>query len=303
VLLLLGPTASGKTHLALALAQRLQGEIISVDSALVYRGMDIGTAKPLASEQALVPHHLIDIMDPEDTGSAADFLEAVRGLLPAVRGRGRVPILVGGTVLYFRSLLQGIDAMPPVDPDIRSRLREEMQALGSVAMHERLAGVDAVAASRIHPNDPQRILRALEVFSQTGMPLSQFHSHSPPVLPDDWFPFILWPQDRAKLHRRIEERFDEMLALGFEAELDTLIARPRLTAAHPSQRSVGYRQGWMYRQGHLDRATFREKAITATRQLAKRQLTGLRAMTGMLHLPAESARVEDILTRLLAERR
>lgn len=303
VLLLLGPTASGKTRLALALAQRLQGEIISVDSALVYRGMDIGTAKPLSCEQALVPHHLIDIMDPEETGSAADFLEAVHRLLPEIRGRGRVPILVGGTVLYFRSLLQGIDAMPRVDPDVRASLRDEMQAVGSVILHERLARVDAAAASRIHPNDPQRILRALEVHAQTGVPLSAFHSHPQPVLPDDWFPFVLWPQDRAQLHLRIQERFDQMLALGFEAELEALFARPALTAEHPSQRSVGYRQGWMYLQGMIDRDRFRETAITATRQLAKRQLTGLRGMTGLLQLPAESVDVNDILTRMLAESR
>lgn len=303
VVLLLGPTASGKTRLALALAERLRGEIISVDSALVYRGMDIGTAKPLPAERAMVPHHLIDIMDPEDTGSAADFLDAVRALLPAIRARGHVPILVGGTVLYFRSLLQGMDTMPAVDPEIRAELRAELKAIGLAALHARLAQVDPSSAARIHAHDPQRTLRALEVFAQTGVPWSRFHTHPEPRIPEDWFPFVLWPEDRALLHRRIEVRFDQMLALGFEAELAALMARPGLTAAHPSQRSVGYRQGWSYLQGGCDQATFRAQAITATRQLAKRQLTGLRSLTGLLKLPAESFGIDGILERLRADRR
>jgi tRNA dimethylallyltransferase len=297
VILLMGPTATGKTALALELAERIGGEIISVDSALVYRGMDIGTAKPGAAELARVPHHLIDVRDPEESWSAADFVEHARRLIGEIQSRGHVPLLVGGTMLYFRALLDGLDPMPAIDPGVRAALRARLPLEGAERLHAELRGVDPVSARRIHRNDPQRILRALEVYRSTGRPLSSFQSGPGGSVPNHWRRLALWPEDRAGLRRRIGERFDAMLAAGFAGELQTLQGRTMLTAAHASQRAVGYRQGWQWLSGEISYEVFRERAITATRQLAKRQLTWLRGMEGLDRLPAERVSVDDLLVR------
>ena len=295
VILLAGPTASGKTALSLALAEELDAEIVSVDSALVYRGMDIGTAKPSAAERARVPHHLLDIRDPEDTYSAADFALDARAAIAAIHARGRVALLAGGTLLYFRALLDGFDPIPPVPEEVRAMVRARLERAGSGELHQALAAIDPEAAARIHPNDPQRILRALEVFEATGRPLSSFQQGATAEVPDQWVSLALWPQDRARLRARIAERFDAMLAAGFVEELMALARRPGLTAEHPSQRAVGYRQGWQWLAGDWDFDTFRERAIAATRQLAKRQLTGLRRFPLHARLNAETARLSDAL--------
>lgn len=298
VVLLAGPTATGKTGLALELAQRLDAEIVTVDSAQVYRGMDIGTAKPDADERARVPHHLLDIRDPEETYNAAAFAADARACIRAIHGRGRVALLAGGTLLYLRALLEGIDPMPPVPEAVRAAVRARLEAEGARALHQALEGVDPVAAGRIHPNDPQRILRALEVFEATGRPLSSFQQGGEARLPAGWCALALWPEDRERLRARIAERFDAMLEAGFVEELRALRARPGLTAEHPSQRAVGYRQGWEWLEGGVDFATFRSRAIAATRQLAKRQLTGLRRFPLHARLPAETADPEQALAVL-----
>ncbi len=329
VILLMGPTAAGKTALALDWAERIDGEIISVDSALVYRGMDIGTAKPTLEERSRVPHHLIDIREPEAAWSAADFVTHAQGLIADIRARGHTPLLVGGTMLYFRALLQGLDAMPAIDPEVRRALRARLPMDGAAALHRELQAIDPAAAKRIHPNDPQRILRALEVFHSTGATLSSFQTRasgasSPcgagrvgpggggrsgigsdgvesdrvgPIqtVPVSWRCVALWPEDRAGLRERIAQRFDAMLAAGFLDELRRLHARPGLTAEHPSQRAVGYRQGWQWLSGEIDTAGLRERAITATRQLAKRQLTWLRGLPDLEYRSVEGLRVQDLL--------
>ena len=297
VILLMGPTATGKTALALDLAERIGGEIISVDSALVYRGMDIGTAKPGARERGRIPHHLIDVRDPEETWSAADFVDHARRLIAEIRSRDGVPMLVGGTMLYFRALLDGLDAVPAIDPEVRAILRARLPVEGVERLHDELRAVDPVSARRIHPSDPQRILRALEVYQSTGRPLALFHSSPVGAMPPHWRPFALWPEDRERLRQRIADRFDLMLANGLEGELRALRERPGLTAGHASQRAVGYRQGWQWLSGEIGPERFRELAITSTRQLAKRQLTWLRGMQGrgLEYLPAERVRVEDLL--------
>ncbi len=301
VVLLAGPTATGKSALALALAQRLNAEIVTVDSAQVYRGMDIGTAKPDAGERAQVPHHLLDIRDPEETYNAAAFAEDARACIRAIHARGRVALLAGGTLLYLRALLEGIDPMPAVPEAVRQAVRARLEHEGSSALHRALQAADPRAAARIHPNDPQRILRALEVFEATGRPLSSFQQGGEARLPEGWRALALWPQDRERLRARIAERFDVMLQAGFVDELRALRARPGLTAEHPSQRAVGYRQGWEWMAGEIDFATFRTRAIAATRQLAKRQLTGLRRFPLHARLTAENADVEEALAALAAE--
>ncbi len=289
VLLLMGPTATGKTDLALELCERIDGEIVSADSALVYRGMDIGTAKPGAAEQSRVRHHLIDVRDPEESWSAMDFVIHAKRLIDDIHARGRMPLLVGGTMLYFQALLRGLDAMPAVDPAVRASLRERLPREGAEALHAELMSVDPVSARRIHPNDPQRTLRALEVYRSTGLPLSSLQSGSKASIPAGWRCVALWPEDRGRLRQRIARRFDAMLEAGFEAELRRLMDRPGLTSGHASQRAVGYRQGWEWLSGQVTREQFRERAITATRQLAKRQITWLRGMEDIVCLPAERA--------------
>ncbi|GAA4340396.1 tRNA (adenosine(37)-N6)-dimethylallyltransferase MiaA [Variovorax defluvii] len=295
---LAGPTASGKTAAALAIARMRPVEIVSVDSALVYRGMDIGTAKPSLAERAEVPHHLIDIRDPREPYSAAAFVADARRLVGEIRARGRLPLLVGGTMLYFKALADGIDAMPAADPDVRSRLEAEAAAQGWPAMHARLAQVDASTAARLAPNDSQRIQRALEVWLTSGRPLSSFHAAQgvgglPPIAL-----LSLEPTDRAWLHQRIAERFDAMLAAGLLDEVMALRARGDLDPDLPSMRSVGYRQAWQALDGAWPLAALRERGIAATRQLAKRQITWLRSMPARQVVPAEAP---DAIARILAE--
>ena len=292
-----GPTASGKTALALALAQRWPVEIISVDSALVFRGMDIGTAKPSAAELASVPHHLIDIRDPLQAYSAAEFVRDASALLDQIQARGKLPLLVGGTMLYFKALFEGLDKMPPAQPALRAAIEAEAGELGWPALHARLGQVDPLTAARLSPNDSQRIGRALEVWRASGRPISAFHTRDKAAeasrpLQIQGQPGLLLslePVERAWLHERIAQRFDAMLAQGFIDEMSALRARGDLTPDLPSMRCVGYRQAWealdaAEQAGHaeLTAAEFselRDRGIFATRQLAKRQLTWLRSMT------------------------
>ncbi|WP_083615170.1 tRNA (adenosine(37)-N6)-dimethylallyltransferase MiaA [Paraburkholderia sp. SOS3] len=278
----LGPTASGKTAAALAFAAQRPTEIVSVDSALVYRGMDIGTAKPTAQERAQVPHHLIDIVDPADAYSASDFRTDALRAIDAIVERGRVPLLVGGTMLYYKALTQGLNDLPAADAALRAELEADAARDGWPALHARLAAVDTQTAARLAPNDAQRIQRALEVFMLTGQPMSTLLA-APPR--DDqataryrFVPVALEPSDRGMLHARIAQRFDAMLEAGFVDEVQRLRARGDLHAGLPSMRCVGYRQAWAYLDGEIDYATMRDKGVFATRQLCKRQLTWLRAM-------------------------
>ncbi len=275
---LLGPTASGKSRLALALADELPIEIVSVDSGQVYRGMDIGTAKPTRAERQRVPHHLIDLVDPTDAYSAGRFRDDAIAAVQGVLARGRIPLLVGGTMLYYRALARGLDALPAADPAIRAAIVVEAAARGWPAMHAELARVDPAAARRLAPNDSQRIERALEVYRATGTPLSALQTAARAALPFRLLSFALMPEDRAALHARIAERFAAMLKDGLVEELQALRRGYRLHADLPSMRCVGYRQVWDFLDGGFDRAALREKGIAATRQLAKRQLTWLRSL-------------------------
>jgi tRNA dimethylallyltransferase len=279
---LLGPTASGKTAAALAFAQRFPVEIISVDSALVYRGMDIGTAKPTEEERAIAPHHLIDIIDPTGAYSAAQFRNDALRLVAEIEARGRIPLLVGGTMLYYMALTRGLNELPEANPEVRAALDEEAMRDGWPALHARLAAVDLETAARLAPNDSQRIQRALEVFMLSGRALSTILK-DPKKNQDgepEFVPIALEPSDRSVLHKRIEKRFDSMLAGGFVEEVERLRARGDLSPAMPSMRCVGYRQAWEYLDGLVDYTTMRDKGVFATRQLCKRQLTWLRGIEG-----------------------
>jgi tRNA dimethylallyltransferase len=279
-LCLAGPTASGKTAIALALAKQLPLEVVSVDSALVYRGLDIGTAKPEAAELAAAPHHLIDILDPTEAYSAARFVADARRLVAEIAGRGRLPLLVGGTMLYFKALREGsLATLPAADAGLRAEIERQAGARGWPALHAELARVDPATAARLAPADAQRIQRALEVWQLTGQPLSAWHRADPPGAPDEgaWPLVALEPASRAWLHERIAARFDAMLAAGLVDEVRALRARPDLHPDLPALRCVGYRQAW----AALERGTLaglREAGIAATRQLAKRQLTWLRKL-------------------------
>lgn len=284
---LMGPTASGKTALALDWAGRFNGEIVSVDSALVYRGLDIGAAKPDAAERTRVPHHMLDLRDPWQTYSAAEFASDARRAVADILRRGRVPILAGGTGLYFTALLDGLSPMPEADVDTRAAIAAEAAELGWSALHARLATLDPEAAARIKPGDAQRIQRALEVHRLTGITISEWQkrpSESPPF-PAQVLSLAIAPRDRATLHDRIALRFDAMLAAGFVDEVERLRALPQLQA-HPAPlelpaiRAVGYRQAWEFLDGQGDAKTFRERGLAATRQLAKRQFTWLRGRSG-----------------------
>jgi tRNA dimethylallyltransferase len=276
---LMGPTASGKTAAALALARQLPCEIISVDSALVYRGMDIGSAKPSAAERSQVPHHLIDILEPSASYSAMQFCQDALRLVAEIHGRGRLPLLVGGTMLYFKALQDGLDQLPPADPQVRARLEQDAATLGMPALHARLATLDAASAARLQPNDSQRIQRALEIIELSGQPMSALLAQRAATeLPFTLLPLALEPSERSVLHQRIATRFDAMLEAGLVEEVMALRARGDLHAGLPSMRCVGYRQVWNYLDGIDDRTEMREKAIIATRQLVKRQLTWLRSM-------------------------
>ncbi|MGB7478873.1 MAG: tRNA (adenosine(37)-N6)-dimethylallyltransferase MiaA [Burkholderiaceae bacterium] len=275
---IMGPTASGKTAAALEIASRIPCEIISVDSALVYRGMDIGTAKPSAAERAQAPHHLIDILDPANAYSAMQFRQDAVRLVAEIQRRGRLPLLVGGTMLYFKALRDGLDELPQADPQLRARLDDEAARLGVSALHARLATLDPTSAARLHPTDSQRIQRALEIIELTGQPMSALLAQkTAPELPFALLPLALEPSDRSVLHQRVAERFDAMLAGGLIDEVAALRARGDLHPGLPSMRCVGYRQVWSYLDGADDWTQMREKGIAATRQLVKRQLTWLRA--------------------------
>lgn len=279
---IMGPTASGKTAAALEIARHIPAEIISVDSALVYREMDIGTAKPTPEERASVPHHLIDILDPSEAYSVMQFRQDTLRLAAEISARGKLPLLVGGTMLYFKTLSSGLDELPQADPALRAQLDAEAAAIGMPAMHARLAAIDPVTAERLKPNDAQRIQRALEIFLLAGQPMSALLAQaSQPELPFELLPIALEPSDRSVLHERIANRFDAMLGSpngGLIAEVERLRARGDLHLGLPSMRCVGYRQAWEFLDGLYDRAALREKGIAATRQLAKRQFTWLRSM-------------------------
>jgi tRNA dimethylallyltransferase len=280
---IMGPTASGKTAAALSIAQRIPSEIISVDSALVYRGMDIGTAKPTREERAAAPHHLIDILDPLDSYSVAQFRADTLRLVDDIVARGKLPLLVGGTMLYFKGLADGLDDLPGADPALRAQLEEEAARIGWPAMHARLAALDAQTAARLAPNDAQRIQRALEICALSGRPMSELLSlREKTELPFELLSFALEPSDRAVLHQRIARRFDIMLEESGDGnlitEVEVLRRRGDLHPGLPSMRCVGYRQAWEYLDGTIDYRTMRETGIIATRQLAKRQLTWLRSM-------------------------
>ncbi len=297
----MGPTASGKTAAALDIAQKIPSEIISVDSALVYREMDIGTAKPSQEERASVSHHLIDIMDPAETYSVAQFCEDTLRLVADIRKRGKLPLLVGGTMLYFRGLTSGLDDLPGANPEIRAKLDEEAAQIGWPGMHARLANLDPVTADRLKPNDAQRIQRALEIIELTGKPLSELHSgQSAQALPFNIIPIALEPSDRSKLHERIALRFDQMLKDDqLIEEVIKLRKRGDLHPGMPSMRCVGYRQTWEYLDGKFDRKTLREKGIAATRQLAKRQLTWLRSMPERISIDCLSPNaLKNIMTHV-----
>ncbi len=306
---LMGPTASGKTAFALEWAQRFDGEIVSVDSALVYRGLDIGAAKPTADELAATRHHLIDVRDPWQRYSAADFADDARAAVEDIVARGRLPILAGGTGLYFRALLQGLSPMPEADPALRAQLEAEAGKRGWAAMHAELAQVDPTAAARIHATDAQRIQRALEVYRLSGRAISDWQRESAAAsqrFPCRVLKLAVAPQDRALLHARIERRFDAMLSAGFLDEVHALRASPQLRT-HPTPldlpalRAVGYRQAWEHLDGALSVTEFRDRAIFATRQLAKRQLTWLRGALDLQWFdPAiDASRLDAALRRFL----
>jgi tRNA dimethylallyltransferase len=305
---LMGPTASGKTALALEWAERLGGEIVSIDSALVYRGLDIGAAKPDADERARVAHHMLDLRDPWQPYSAAEFSADARTAVDDIVARGRLPILAGGTGLYFRALLRGLSPMPEADAGMRAAIEAEADERGWSVMHAQLARVDPSAASRIHATDAQRIQRALEVFRLSGKPISVWQRESTTMqrFPCRVLKLVVAPGDRAELHARIERRFDAMLAAGFLDEVRALRASPGLQAhadplALPAIRAVGYRQAWEHLDGGTAPAEFRDKAIQATRQLAKRQLTWLRGELDARWFDpvADAARLEQAVEMFL----
>ncbi len=295
----MGPTASGKSALAFALAERFPVEIVSVDSAQVYRGMDIGTAKPDAATRARIPHHLVDLIEPTDAYSAARFRTDALAAVAAIRARGRLPLLVGGTMLYFKALHEGLSALPPADPTLRAMLDARAAAEGWPALHAELAQVDPVTAARLAPQDAQRIQRALEVHALTGTPLSALQGAR---ATDDALgahvAFALLPPDRAQLHATIAERFDAMLAAGLVAELAALRARHRLQPELPAMRCVGYRQAWRFLDGAIDAAGLRATGIAATRQLAKRQFTWLRTLPAERFDPTQPDLLSALSTRI-----
>lgn len=283
----MGPTASGKTALAIALRQRLPVELISVDSALIYRGMDIGTAKPSAQERRLAPHRLLDIRDPAEAYSVAEFRRDALAEMAQITRSGRVPLLVGGTMLYYKALLDGLSPLPPADPQVRQRIEQMATEQGWDALHRQLCVIDPVAGNRIHPNDPQRLSRALEVFFISGKTLTELTKTAGETLPYDVVQFAIAPSARELIHQRIALRFQQMLACGFEAEARMLYARGDLHTDMPSVRCVGYRQMWSYLAGEIDYDEMVYRGICATRQLAKRQMTWLRGWDDVHWLDSE----------------
>lgn len=292
---LMGPTASGKTNLAMALCRELPCELVSVDSALVYRGMDIGTAKPTAQEQAQAPHRLIDLRDPSEAYSAADFRRDALVAMAEITKAGRIPLLVGGTMLYFKALLEGLSPLPGADAAVRAEIEAEAARLGWARLHRQLAEVDPVAAARIHPNDPQRLSRALEVFRVSGKTLTELTQRKGDPLPYKVLQFAIAPAQRAELHRRIAERFRLMLEQGFEQEVRALYQRGDLHPELPSIRCVGYRQMWDYLDGVVGYDEMVARGIAATRQLAKRQLTWLRSWPDLQWLDTDNKEAGSLL--------
>ncbi|MGO5000485.1 tRNA (adenosine(37)-N6)-dimethylallyltransferase MiaA [Oceanisphaera sp. W20_SRM_FM3] len=298
---LMGPTASGKTGLAMELCRHLPCELISVDSALVYKDMNIGTAKPTAEEQDQAPHRLIDLIDPLEAYSAADFRNDALAAMAEITARGRIPLLVGGTMLYFKALLEGLSPLPAANPEIRTELEAQAQLHGWEALHRELAEIDPVAAARIHPNDPQRISRALEVFRISGRTLTELTQHKGDPLPYKVLQFAIAPDDRAELHARINARFLQMLDAGFEQEVQALYDRGDLHPGLPSIRCVGYRQMWDYLGNVVGYDEMVARGQAATRQLAKRQLTWLRSWPEVRWLDTHSQTlVEDVLAEISA---
>ena len=294
---LMGPTASGKTALSVKLAQQLNAEIISVDSALVFKGMDIGTAKPTLEERAGIPHHLIDILDPTESFSTGAFRKQSLELMAAITARGKVPLLVGGTMLYFNSLYYGLAKLPTANSELRKQLDADAKQIGKVAMHAKLQTIDPVAAARIHPNDPQRVQRAIEVYMLAGKSMTQLHEEAKTEdIPFQKIKLIIAPRDRAVLHEKIAQRFKQMLQQGFVKEVEALYQRGDLTVQMPSVRAVGYRQVWSFLDGEINREEMQQQGIIATRQLAKRQFTWLRRETDAQSFYTEEA---DVYTRVL----
>jgi tRNA dimethylallyltransferase len=276
---LMGPTASGKTDLAIQLRQQLPVEVISVDSALIYRGMDIGTAKPSKAELALAPHRLIDICDPAESYSAANFRTDALREMQEISAQGKIPLLVGGTMLYYKALLEGLSPLPSADEKVRSEIEAKSALIGWDGLHQELSKIDPISAQRINPNDSQRINRALEVFYLTGKTLTELTAQKGEALPYDILQFAIAPEQREVLHLRIEQRFHKMIELGFQQEVEKLYRRPDLNENLPSIRCVGYRQMWEYLRGDYDHDEMVFRGICATRQLAKRQITWLRGWT------------------------
>ena len=276
---LMGPTASGKTDLAIQLRQQLPVEVISVDSALIYRGMDIGTAKPSKAELALAPHRLIDICDPAESYSAANFRTDALREMQEISAQGKIPLLVGGTMLYYKALLEGLSPLPSADEKVRSEIEAKAALIGWGGLHQELSKIDPISAQRINPNDSQRINRALEVFYLTGKTLTELTAQKGEALPYNILQFAIAPEQREVLHLRIEQRFHKMIELGFQQEVEKLYRRPDLNENLPSIRCVGYRQMWEYLRGDYDHDEMVFRGICATRQLAKRQITWLRGWT------------------------
>ena len=296
---LMGPTASGKTDLAIQLRQKLPVEVISVDSALIYRGMDIGTAKPSKAELALAPHRLIDICDPAESYSAANFRTDALREMQEISAQGKIPLLVGGTMLYYKALLEGLSPLPSADEKVRSEIEAKAALIGWGGLHQELSKIDPISAQRINPNDSQRINRALEVFYLTGKTLTELTAQKGESLPYDILQFAIAPEQREVLHLRIEQRFHKMIELGFQQEVEKLYRRPDLNENLPSIRCVGYRQMWEYLRGDYDHDEMVFRGICATRQLAKRQITWLRGWTSPIQWldslqPAQA--LEKVLT-------
>lgn len=299
---LMGPTAAGKTDAAIALHERLGHELISVDSAMVYQGMDVGSAKPSAAELARAPHRLIDIRDPADPYSAADFREDALREMRQISAAGQVPLLVGGTMLYYKRLVEGVANLPAADAAIRERLENQRQQEGLIGLHRTLAAVDPPSAARIHPNDPQRLMRALEVFYASGRPMSELWAEQrPETFPWRVLSVALAPQDRKVLHQRIALRFESMLAEGLIDEVAALKKRDDLHIDLPSMKSVGYRQVWEYLNGAYDRDELVSRGVIATRQLAKRQLTWLRSWPSLTWIDSQQPDVLDKLLKFVRE--
>lgn len=293
---LMGPTASGKTDLAIQLCKALPCEIISVDSALIYRGMDIGTAKPSKAELAEAPHRLIDILDPSQSYSVADFRRDAEREMQDITAKGNIPLLVGGTMMYYKALIDGLSPLPQSNQKVRKEIEQQVEQHGWQHLHHKLAEVDPESAQRIHPNDPQRLMRALEVWQLTGKSMTNLMQHNCDPVPYMVKQFTISPDDRSVLHQRIQLRFTQMLAEGFQQEVENLRARQDLHLDLPAMRCVGYRQMWQHLDGEFDYQTMIAKGVAATRQLAKRQLTWLRSWKNLDRLNSLS---EDNLSKIV----